>query len=717
MSAEPWQVLVVDDEGDVHEATRLALRNLVIEGRPIRLLNAHSAKEAYEILTDEPDVAVILLDVVMESDDAGLRLVQRIREELENHAVRIVLRTGQPGYAPEIETIRAYDINDYKTKSELTRVRLFTTLAVAIRSYQQIHQLETSRQGLELIISASTGLSKLRALQLYAEGVVTQVSALLGIAPEGLVCAASSLQGGVPRVIAAAGRYRELMRCPLDLLPDDRLRGLLQQCLSTRAHIFSKGTCLYFGVKADTGIAAYVNVSSTLDDVDQSLLEVFCANVTVGFENVLLQERLYDFAYQDQLLRLPNRNRFMQLIAEQRNAAQMSLALIDLDDFAEINTVLDYSFGDQVLMSVAGRLAQTFAAPAVLARLAGDTFGLLGPSDVVTQGDIERVFAMPFEIQGEEIRVSATASLINLDDSAHADADVLKEASIALKQAKLLNRGRAARFSADLSVAARERIRMLTDLRSAFSSERLFLAFQPQIDLISGKVLGAEALLRWQTEDGRAIPPEQFIPLAEQSGLMIAIGEWVLRTACRQLKQLVDLGDSAFRMAVNVSQVQFREPGFVPMLRRVIDDCGVSAELLELELTESVAIGHMESTAAKIAEIRGMGISVALDDFGTGYSSLSVLKQLKVDRIKIDRSFVTEITESGDESGIARLVIALGKQLDLITIAEGVESEEQRRYLLHLGCKEGQGYLFGRPMPAEGFTQWLATQAKSRRPR
>ena len=646
----------------------------------------------------------------MESEDAGLQLVKRIREELGNDAVRIVLRTGQPGYAPELETIRAYDINDYKTKSELTRVRLFTTLAVAIRSYRQIHQLEMSRKGLELIISASTGLSRVRALKLYAEGVVTQLSALLGIAPEGLICAASNHQGGPVRVIAAAGRYRELIQCPLDDLPDAGLRGILQQCIDRQEHVFSSGTCLYFGLRETHGIAAFVNAPKAPDPVSHNLLQVFCANVTVGFENVLLLRRLHDFAYYDQLLGLPNRNRFIQLITERVDHDDIRLALIDLDDFAEINTVLDYHFGDLVLQAVADRLAETFGPPAVLARLAGDTFGVLGPSGTLTQGGIEQIFVAPFAVQGEVIRVSATASLIDLSDGSNASADVLKDASIALKQAKVLNRGRASCFSAALSAAARERIRLLTDLRAAFSAERLFLAYQPQVDLISGRVLGAEALLRWETEDGRSISPDQFIPLAEQSGLMVPIGEWVLRTACRQLKHLIDLGHPRFRMAINVSHTQFREPGFVPMLERALGDCRVNARLLELELTESVAIGHIDSTAAKIAEIRRMGMSVALDDFGTGYSSLSILKQLEVDRLKIDRSFVKEIDERGDNSGIAALVIALGRQLDLVTIAEGVESEEQRRHLLHLGCKEGQGFLFAQPMPAGRLETWLAAQ-------
>jgi len=706
----PWRVLIVDDEADVHEATRLALRDLPVEGRMLELSHAYSAAEAYDALAGDPDIAVVLLDVVMETDDAGLQLVRRIREELGNASVRIVLRTGQPGYAPEIDTIRAYDINDYKTKAELTRTRLYATLAVAIRSYWQINQLEMNRRGLELIISASTGLGKLRAFRLYAEGVVTQLCGLLGIAPEGMVCAAISSDSTGPRVIAAAGQYRDMIDRPLKDLPNEALRGILSNCLGSRQHIFETGMCLYFGAGEVSGIAAYVDTNRELDSVNRNLFEVFCANVSVGFDNVLLQQRLYDYAYTDQLLDVPNRKGFIESLSEQTISDKAALALVDLDDFAEMNTVLDHHFGDRVLQSVTRRLIQAFGSQVIVGRVGGDTFGVFGPSDLVSAHSIEAVFAAPFDVDGEMLRVSATASLTEIKQHASATMDVLRNASIALKQAKILKRGRATLFTEDLSAAARERIRMLTDLRVAFSAERLFLAYQPQVDLVSGKVLGAEALLRWSTEDGRSIPPDQFIPLAEQSGLTVPIGEWVLRTACRQLKRIEDSGRAGFRMAINVSHTQFREPGFVPALARALDDFQVNPNQIELELTESVAIGHMEATAAKIREIRRMGFTVAMDDFGTGYSSLSVLKQLDVDRLKVDRSFVQEIGENGDPSGIVELVIALGHQLNLITIAEGVEHEEQRRQLLRMGCQEGQGYLFARPMPAPELEAWIVAQ-------
>jgi len=707
-STESWRILIVDDEADVHEATRLALRDLIIEGRSLVFLDAYSAQEAYEVLANNDDLAVILLDVVMEAEDAGLRLVQRIRDDLGQKTVRIILRTGQPGYAPEIDTIRAYDINDYKTKSELTRVRLFTSLTVAIRSYWQIRQIELSRRGLELIVAASTGLNRLRALQQFAEGVVTQLCALLNIAPEGLICASSCSQTeDTPQVIAAAGRYRDLIQHPLQALPDARIRAALQQCLDDKQHAFAHSACFYFDVNTTGGMAAYVDVAQPIDPVDRKLLEVFCANVSVGFENVLLHNQLFDLAYHDQLLHLPNRNRFIQLIDQKRSEPAMTLALLDLDDFAEIAIALDHHFGDRVLQAVATRLAQSFGPHLILARVAGDAFGLLGPEAELNPDRINRIFADPFMVQGETIRISATGSLIRLNPDSAQGGALLKDAGIALKQAKQFSRGKAKFFSDDLSIAARERMYMLTNLRAAFSAERLLLVFQPQVELASGRVIGAEALLRWKTKEGQFIPPELFIPLAEQSGLIVPIGEWVLRTACRQLKHLNDLGYPNFRMAINVSHIQFREPDFVGMVSRALSDCEVVAEQIELELTESVAMERLDAVMTKLADIRSLGISVAMDDFGTGYSSLSVLKQLEIDRLKIDRAFVHELGQPDNVDNIAKLIVALGHQCNLVTIAEGVENEAQRIYLKMIGCHEAQGYLFARPMPMEQLEVWM----------
>jgi diguanylate cyclase (GGDEF)-like protein len=710
-AARPWRILIVDDDDDVHKATELAMQGLRVEGEPLSFLHAASAAEARGLLASETDLAVVLLDVVMESDDAGLQLVRHIRDELQQRAVRIVLRTGQPGYAPEIETVQAYDINDYKTKSELTRTRLYTVLTAAIRSYRQICALEAGRRGLAMIVEASAGLSRLHGVSRFADGVITQLCALLGILPEGLVCAQLGSSGAEAdlRIVAAVGQYGGLIDRPLAALQIAPVRERLQRCLEQRASLHEDGSCLFFGLPDGRAMAVLVDVGRPLGELERHLLQAFCSNISVGFENVLLYSELLDQAYNDQLLRLPNRGRFVDLLDRNlKDPAGITLALIDIDDFSDINDAFGHHFGDQVLRAVALRLADKLGLNTSMARVGADTFGLLGPQALVCAETIWQVFIEPFDVAGERLQLSATTGLVRLTESAAIGSELLLDAQIALKRAKQQHRGSAQYFSSEMGADARERFKLLKGLRAGFEENRLFVVYQPQIDLPTGRAIGAEALLRWRTEDGKFVPPDQFIPLAEQSGLIINIGEFVLRTACRQLKRLVEQGHADFRMCVNISLAQFRHPGFMSVLDAALRDTGVDGRNLELEITESMAMEDTELVMTLLADIKRSGVSVAIDDFGTGFSSLSHLRQLDVDRLKIDRAFVREAQSSSAGSTIAQMVINLGRGLGLTVIAEGIETEEQRLKLLELGCHEGQGYLFARPMPAEQLETWMA---------
>ncbi|WP_066459483.1 putative bifunctional diguanylate cyclase/phosphodiesterase [Castellaniella caeni] len=560
-----WHVLVVDDEPDVHAATRLALKGLEVEGRHLVFSHAYSAQQAIDLLRQHDDFAVALIDVVMGGDDEGLQLVRHIREALGNRAIRVILRTGQAGYAPQLDTIRAYDINDYKTKSELTQVRLFTSLMMAVRSYAQI------------------------------------------------------------------------------------------------CHI-------------------------------------------------------HELAYYDALVRLPNRNALLAAIDARAHRGDV-VALLDLDGFSDINSILDDSYGDAVLQAVAARLRAIFSPTVLVARLGGDLFGLYGRAEDLGPQRLAQAFADPVPIvAGESLRLSATAGLAQLEDGEQAGVAVLKNAGAALKQAKRFQRGKALYFEASQADAARDRIHMLNELRASFSEERLFLHYQPFVRLRDGRVTGAECLLRWKTPDGRYVPPERFIPLAEQSGLMVPLGEWVIRTALRWRRQLAALVDPCFRVAINVSYVQFAEPGFGSRVLALLDEAGVPGSQVEIELTESVAINDVELLATRLRELRTCGIRVAMDDFGTGYSSLSMVQRLrlKLDRLKIDRSFVSGGNDQSFE--IARTIIALAGHLQVATIAEGIETEAQRAALLAMGCEEGQGYLFARPLDEAAFARWLLARPAAVRP-
>ena len=701
-----WRILIVDDEPDVHQATLLALKGVVVEGRSLHFVHAYSATEGRARLAEHMDFALVLLDVVMESDDAGLKLVHHIRHDLHNDALRIILRTGQPGYAPEIDTIRLYDINDYKTKSELTRVRLFTSVAVAIRSYWQIHQLEANRHGLELIVAASNELSKPSGLVRFAEGVVTQLCALLGVHEEGLVCVAAEVGQESPYVLAAAGKYSAWIGQSLANIPDERVRVQLMRSLTTRASQIGETTCLFFNIPGDQSLAVFVDVQHKLSGVDEKLLEVFSSNIAVAFENVRLYQRVSALAFEDSVVNLPNRNSFLNRI-DQRPEERDTLALVDVDGFADINSVLNQDFGDAVLRVVAERLRKTFPEEVVVARIGSDVFGLLGTSALVNIERIGEVFATPFAVFKESFRLSATTGLVRLGGSTAKGVELLKNAGVALKQAKSFTRGKGMFFEASHAAAARERMQMLNQLRVAFSAERLFLVYQPFVSLTSGRVVGAEALLRWRTETGEFVPPDRFIPLAEQSGLMVPIGDWVVQSALRFLKQLVDMGYGDVRMAVNVSHVQFREPDFVDKLVAAMQAYSVAPANVEVELTESVAIDNIELIERKLNAVRDAGVTIAIDDFGTGYSSLSILRQLNVDRLKIDRAFVSGEDSRNEDHRIANMVIQLAKQLGLQTIAEGIETAEQRESLREAGCDDGQGYLFSRPLTSEQFVEFL----------
>ena len=712
-----WRILVVDDDADVHSTTTFALKNVEMQGRPLEFLHAYSAREARAVLEQQPDIAVVLLDVVMERPDAGLQLVREIREELGMIEVRIILRTGQPGYAPEIDAIRGYDINDYRTKSELTRTKLYTAVAAAVRSYQQLRALDASRAGLEHIVSAGASLMSLHGMVDVAQGVLRQAATLLGQAPDGVLCVRESGQGrpDTLHVVAAAGEHARLEGRELSPQRHPVLADVAGRTLAARGGLETDGwLSLHFPGKAGRDFAACIPFDRQVGELERRLLDVFASVVAVGLDNVELVTHLNQAAFRDQLTGLPNRTRLVELIdallaGPQRRAA--TLALVDLDHFAETNDALGHHFGDLLLEAVGKRLKSRMDPRLEIARIGGDIFCVLGDSGAVQPAAIQALFRVPFHIDGQDVQVSATLGLVRLSEHDGSGADALKDADIALKRAKLQQRAGHFYFSRSMGVEIRERVRMMHALRSGFQRGELFLAYQPQVDLASNRPFGAEALLRWRTEDGRLVGPDRFIPIAEYSGLIVDIGEWVLRQALAELVRLRASGHLDFTMSVNVSQVQFRHPQFVDMLGRALDATGAPPEFVELEITESMAMEEPALLIEKLAQVKRTGVSIAIDDFGTGFSSLSHLQRLQVDRLKIDRTFVTEITGSARGSSIAEMVIQLGRNLGLSVIAEGVEDERQAHILRTLGCPLAQGFLFARPLSPQALQEWLGNQA------
>lgn len=425
----------------------------------------------------------------------------------------------------------------------------------------------------------------------------------------------------------------------------------------------------------------------------------------------LYRAQLEELAYHDPLLHIPNRHRFAELVEQEvLQPATHTLALVDIDDFSSINNALGHQFGDQVLVAVVQRLAKRLPEGVMLARISSDCFGIMGLDEQVNPDLLGAIFVSPLPIGNETLRISATMGLVRLDRPSLIGAEVIKDAELALRQAKSNHRGKARYFTSDMITQPQERMRLLVGLRNAFEESQLFVVYQPQVVLADDRVIGMEALIRWRTGSGEFIRPDQFIPLAEQSGLIVPIGDLVLRSSLRQLRQLHSQGFDHLCMSVNVSIIQLREPEFPSNLRQALFDAQVDPKFVELEVTESTAMSDIGFMKNVLTELRNLGVTIAIDDFGTGYSSLGVLRQLPIQRLKVDKSFVDRIDSDSDDRAIVQMIIELTKQLKLDVIAEGVETTQQKELLAKMGCRQGQGYLFARPMAADQLQQWLGSR-------
>ncbi|MDX1451224.1 MAG: EAL domain-containing protein [Oleiphilaceae bacterium] len=713
---QPWKILIVDDERDVHESTLLAIGRECICNRKLQFLHAYNAAEARDILNREQDIAVILLDVVMESDDAGLRLVHHIREELRLHDTRIVLRTGQPGYAPELDTISRYEINDYKSKSELTRIKLFTTLTAAIRAYAQIRALNLSRRGLETIIKASKELLYLRGYGEFASGVITQLAGLLHLPEEGLVCVKQGDQDltdrGELKVIAAAGSYSQFVLKPLNTIHANEVVELVFEAARTRQNLFLEdATCLYFGTQDGSEMLVYLASGTYTREEDRQLLELFSTNISACIDNVRLLEQRHEYAYQDQLLGIPNRLSFLQAIDTrllQQTPDQM-IVLIDIDQFGALNDTIGSQNGDRLLKQIAVRLQQHFRQQLV-ARISGDTFAILGESYLLKPEAISAVFEQAFSIANNLHMLSATQGRVMLEQQEKAT-DVIAQANVALKRAKQTLRGGYQDYHQSMFKETESRVQLLQGLRQAFDHKRLFMVYQPKIDLSTSQITGLESLMRWRSDEGIFVAPMDFIPVAETSGLIVPLGEWALRVSLVRIGQLRRDSGLDLNVSVNVSMVQFAHPSFLDMLDDALAFAEAEPDWLELEITESFAMHDQATVQQLIENIHQRGIRISIDDFGTGFSSLSYLENLKVHSLKIDKSFVDRIGTPDADTRIPETVLSLGKALDLTVVAEGIETAEQYEWLKQHGCHLGQGYYFAKPLTDKDVKHWLQEYA------
>ena len=682
----PLRILLIEDDPGDAGLIEAYLRPAHFGGQAPRLVLATSLNEARSNINKAaPDL--ILLDLAL-PDSAGLATVTAVHGLLPE--TPIVVLSGHRDAEFEAEVLEA-GAQDYLVKGEFDSAQI----SRAIRHAR-------TRARLEARLKLQDA-----ALRAVANGIfITDIDATIQWANP-----AFSQITGYSLEEALGHKPNELIRSGLnDISLYENLWQTILAGRVWRGELINKRRdgSLYDEELAITPVRNALGVIQHFVAINQDISERKAS-----------EEKIRQLAFYDALTNLPNRRLLLDrlhqaLAACGRNHRSGALLFIDLDNFKGLNDSLGHDVGDLLLIQVAQRLVECVREGDSVSRLGGDEFVVMledlssNPEDAAPQaeGVGEKILAAlnrPYTLSGHE-QHSTPSIGITLFNDAHDNIDeLLKRADLAMYQAKDAGRNTLRFFDRDMQARVEARAALEKELRRGLRAGQFLLHYQPQVDGC-GRVIGAEALLRWKHPRRGLVAPGEFIALAEETGLIVSLGQWVLEEACRQLNAWAQNPASAhLTLAVNVSARQFRHPDFVVQVLAILEQSGADPHHLKLELTESLLLDNVDATAEKMAALKAHGIGFALDDFGTGYSSLTYLKRLPLDQLKIDRSFVQDVLSNPNDAAIARTIVALGQSLGLPVIAEGVETTAQRDFLTRNGCLAFQGYLFGRPMPADEF--------------
>jgi diguanylate cyclase (GGDEF)-like protein len=463
----------------------------------------------------------------------------------------------------------------------------------------------------------------------------------------------------------------------------------------------------------------------TVDNVGTNLLREpvvggLVLNTRDVTEQSVIKLQYMHQAFHDPLTDLANRSLFLYqvghaLARHARLGQPVTVLFLDLDNFKTVNDSLGHAEGDRLLVEAARRLAVCARASDLIARLGGDEFAVLledaeSEDDVLVFANrIGEALSRPFILAGKEVFVNASIGIARSTRGEGSD-ELVRNADVAMYVAKTRGKGQHVLFEPQMHQAALERLVVEADLRRAIEHDEFFLQYQPIVQLATGDVIGAEALVRWKSRDRGTVPPGVFSPIAEETGLIVPIGRWVLRRACREAQRWTCERDFPCRITVNLSGRQLQDAQIVDDVRAALEESQLDPELLVLEITESMLMHNTELSMQRLVALKELGVSLAIDDFGTGYSSLSYLQRYPIDILKIDKAFVEVIDQGGEGPVLAQAIVALGETLRMRTVAEGIETEAQRGALLRLGCELGQGYLFAPPLDAEDYWPLLVAR-------
>lgn len=699
----PATILVVDDTVEnLTVLTRLLL--------PIyQVLVANCGLRALELAGGNPKPDLILLDVMMPEMD-GYTVLTRLKENPATREIPVIFVTAMDATEDEQYGLDLgaadYIVKPLKPPIVLARVRTQLELKRArdwLKNQNDLLETEVARRVAENeLILASAG-----------EGIYgTDINGVINI----INPAAATLLGYERHELLGRDAHTSIHHSRPDgspYLADDCPR---YTAAAAGLSILNKEDALW----RKDGSLLPVQFSSMPIYRDGDLLGAVVTFMDISERKAYLAQ-LERQANYDDLTGLANRNllrdRLTQAIERSRqDERSLAVLLIGLDRFKEINDTLGRDIADRALQKLSKRLQQTLQEASTLARIAGDEFVILVDGGESIGSAISHALLSnllePMSIGDHELFLAASIGIAVFPKDGENGETLLKNASAAMYKVKAAGGNNFRFYTAEMNARSLERFDMTSDLRRALQRDELVLYYQPQLNLRNGEIIGCEALLRWRHPQRGLVPPGQFIPLAEDTGLIVAIGEWVLRTACLQNKAWHDAGLPPITLSVNVSAHQFVAQNVVDMVERILNETRVDPNTLELELTESAAMTDAEEFVHATERLKGLHVTLSIDDFGTGFSSLSYLKRFALDRLKIDISFVRDITRDPNSASIAQAIISLAHNLKLSVIAEGVETEAQLNFLRARGCDEMQGFYFSKPVPAAEFEQLLRERRK-----
>ena len=664
---------------------------------PVRALDWLGARTADLIITD---YKMPMMD--------GADFTRRIRDQPANFDVPIIVVTAYNDQAFRMEALEAG-----ATDFLLTPVDHYEFVArgrnlLRLRSQQQL--IKRHAEALEVRLERSE-----QAHEALVRGSRDALAEVIDT---------------VPALISAAGRdgqclfINEGLARFAGISPDDAARhdlvtlfgpsqGLTSQALN--AVVFDTSEALPAREETLTDChgekRTFLTVRAPLRRAGRDVIGVLTTALDIT-DRKSAEDRLHHLAHHDTLTGLPNRtllgSQLRHALARGRRGDRLfALHFIDLDRFKAINDGLGHHVGDQLLVAVGARLGETVRDGDTVARLGGDEFAIIqcdiaGPAEAAElAARVTRALGSPFHCDGHDLTIGASIGITVQPQDGGDEDTLLRNADLAMYRAKASGRSTWQFFAADMGPHAREAMRIEVELRTSLTRSEFVLHYQPQVELGTGRVVGVEALLRWQRPGHGLVHPSAFIALAEETGLIVPISTWVLREACQQAVRWRAGGLAPLRIGVNLSPVQFRRQDVFELVARTLAETGLDPQWLELELTESILMERAEETAAVLQRLRDVGVRLSVDDFGTGYSSLSYVKTFPLDRLKIDQSFVRGVCTDPNDTAIVRAILELGHTLRLDVVAEGVETEEQVTWLRQEGCEEAQGFFFSRPVPAD----------------